>query len=304
MIKNRLLAFCAIVIIILLTIGIIIYYSDSSENNKNGQNNVTPPIVDNSSKYNVTNNSEHNNETGISKYYGELIIDGRHKKLYNNLWGITDKEKRYKNLKSYIYYKPDGSFGWEWNRPDPRPNDGTYITPIYPEVIVGAIPGDSDYTTSIFPIKYGDINSWTSEVEYIWNKLPSDKNNLAYDLYWLNPGDLYDKKFNIMIWIQGHHDEKPIGIVSDGTNEYIHYKRNAGEGEYWEWHAFELKDQSLSRNNFKVDIKRLLDNAFPPGTLHDDWVISGMEFGSEIWRGSGRIEINRYIINLNNNTIQ
>lgn len=309
--KNKLLLFGILVITVALIAGIVIYYVIDNSKNDNSKPNIS--IVDNSSKHDIINssdskkntiNSSEQKEIGTSKYYGQLDIDNQSKRLYNNLWGITDKERRYKTLKSYIYYKSDNSFGWKWDRPDPRSNGNQYITPIYPEVIVGAIPGDSDYTTHIFPIKYGDIKSWTSEVEYQWDMLQDDKNNLAYDLYWLNPDDLYDKKFNIMIWIKGHHDEKPIGEISDGINTYIHYKRNAGVGQYWEWHAFELKDQNLSQTAFKVDIKKLLDNTFPPGTLHGEWVISGMELGSEIWRGSGKIEINKYIISLNNHVIQ
>ncbi len=299
--KNKLLLFGLIIVVIGLIAGIAIYYIDNSGHDKNDQNNnISNTIVDNDSDIIINSGQK---DIGTSKYFSRLDIDGRPKRLYNNLWGMTHKEDRYKNLKSYIYYKSDNSFGWEWDRPDPSSN-GEYITPIYPEVIVGAIPGDSAYTTRIFPIKYGDIKSWTSELEYQWKILPKGKNNLAYDLYWLNPGDLYDKKFNIMIWVEGHHDEKPIGTASDGINEYIHYMRPAGKGQYWEWHAFELKDQNLSRKNFKVDIKKLVDNAFSQDTLHEDWVISGMELGSEIWRGSGRIEINKYIINLNDNIIQ
>lgn len=301
--KNKLLLVGILVLVMALIVGIITYHTvNSSKQDDSEQNDVTPniSIVDNSIKQNITNNSEQN-EIGTSEYYGQLYMDNKPVRLYSNLWGITDKEKNDKTLESYIYYKSDGSFGWEWNRPDPRPNKNTYIAPIYLEAIVGAITGES-YYSDYFPIEYGDINNWIADVEYRTIKSPNGRNNLAFDLYWLDPDDLYNKKFNIMIWLQGHHDEQSIGIVSDGINEYIHYKRDAGAGQYWEVHVFELKNQNLSHN--KVDIKKLLDNAFPSGILHDEWIISGMELGSEVWRGSGRIEIEKYIVNLNDHIIQ
>lgn len=242
-------------------------------------------------------------EIGTSKYYDSLEMYNQSKRLENNIWGMTKIEKG--SLKSYVYYKSNGNFGWEWDRPDPRSDNGGYIKPIFPEIIVGTIPGSSDYTTKSFPIRYGDINSWTSDVSYYWNKTPSGKYNLAYDIYWLNPDDSHDRKFNIMIWLEGHHDEKPVGTVSDGINEYIHYMRNAGSGQYWEWHAFELKDQRKGNDSktLKINIKQLIDNVFPKDKIQDDWMIPGVELGSEAYKSSGRIEINKYVVSINGNDI-
>lgn len=220
--------------------------------------------------------------------------------LYNNVWGATAKEIENKILKSYIYYKSNGKFGWEWNRPDPRPYHEFYVPPIFPEAVIGAIPTSEEYSTDIFPIKYKDVKSWDSEIKFQYIKKPTDKYNLAYDIYWM---DGSTKKFNVMIWIQGQADGYSIGEATDGINTYSYYYKSPGSGvETWYWHGFVLKNQA-NVTSHKVNIKKLLDNAFKEGTINGDWEVHGIELGSEVWRGSGRIEIDKYIMTINGRSI-
>lgn len=236
-------------------------------------------------------------ETGESTYYG--TIQSGFKMVLNNVWGGTSKELDSKSIQSYIYVKSGGIVGWEWNRPDPEPYSKKYVPPIYPEVVVGSTPAGSSSTTDVFPIRYGDIKDWTSTIKFEYVKSPNGLYNLAYDIYWMNGNT---KKFNVMIWIDGHYDGgAPIGEVSDGINTYIHYYKPAGQTSYWEWHAFELKNQGS--NNHSVNIKKLLDNAFSPDKINGDWVIPGIELGNEVWKGSGRIQINSYDIIINGDLI-
>lgn len=205
--------------------------------------------------------------------------------LHNNMWGAPNEQ-----LQQGVYYYSDGRFGWEWNRPYPQLSDcGEYICPTYPEVIIGSSS-----------VAYKNINNWTSRVEYTWNKKPSGDYNLAYDLYWYDPIDQYTKKFNVMIWLVGRHDDISIGTVSDGTNEYDVYYRAPNGWQYWPWYAFVLKDQGTKSNttNMKntVNIKALVDQL--PG-INGDWLINNVEFGSEVWDESGRIEISNYSVSVN-----
>lgn len=302
--KNTLLLLCVMIMIIVT--GIIIRYADNSNGKPNNSLNISK--IDNNNQSNISkiyNNKETDKnikEIGTWTYDNNMLIDNQSRRLHNSVWGATSAEKENYTTKSYIYYKSDGSFGWEWNRPDTEPKNGShiFIAPIYPEVVVGALSGRADYTTSKFPINYGNVSNWTSEINYRWIFPPKDNYNLAYDLYFLE-SEQGTKKFNVMIWVQGHNEGDSIGIVSDGINQYKHFMRNAGDGQYWEWHAFELINQSDIHRpdiHYKVDIKKLLDNAFP-GVLQDNWIIPGVELGSEVWRGTGRIEINKYIISMN-----
>lgn len=232
------------------------------------------------------------NETGTS-VYADTIHDGEIM-LINNVWGITDKEKNTNTLKSYVYVKPNGNFGWEWSRPDPKSSPSINVPPIYPEVVVGSTVGSSDSTTKLFPIRYGDIDSWTSDVEFQYPKVPTGQHNLAYDIYLVNSSN--NVKFNFMIWITGHIDDAEyVKDISDGTNTYGYYRRNPDAGLNYGWHAFILNKQGGT--TFKVDIKKLLDQI--PDRVSGNWIVQGIELGNEIYDGTGRIEINKYVTTLN-----
>lgn len=272
-------------IAILITISII-NIKEAKENNINKTENITKET------YIGTR------EIGTSRYYGN--IENGSRMLHNNVWGQDPTVKSYI---SYIYYNFDGSFGWEWNRSKIENNNHTYISPIYPEVVVGVIPGDGQSTTDSFPIKVGDIKTLYSEVEYEYVIPPTGNYNLAFDIYFMDPSDPDLKRFNIMIWIEGHLDGSvPDSYVSDGFNEYERHHREPSEEQYWRWYGFILKNQKPVPSKIKINIKKLIEQ-LPKGSIQDDWVVPGIEFGSEVWRGYGRIQINKYEIDLNNKTI-
>lgn len=238
-------------------------------------------------------------EIGTSRSEGN--IENSSRRLYNNLWGLTEDEKRTKVTKSYIYYKYNGSFGWEWDRPDPR-NNGEYVTPIYPGVMVGASKFYSS-TTEYLPIKLKDINSLTLEVEYIYTKTPTGAYNLAYDI-WFVDNNGYNKA-EVMVWIYGDIKDIPQRYTTDNINVYEYFYRSPTKEFNWDYHAFILKDQiqTSTLSHHKVNIKILLDMLIESGKLNTDWTMLGIELGNEIGRGSGRIEISKYVININGDDI-
>lgn len=200
--------------------------------------------------------------------------------LHNNMWGARNDV-----IRQGVYYYSDGRFGWEWDRPNPQLSDcGQYICPTYPEVIVGP------------PIEYKNINSWTSEVDYRWAIQPSGSYNLAYDIYWFDPSNTEYKTFNVMIWIDGYHDDTPVGTVSDGINTYDHFYRGPNSWQYWPWHAFVLKNQGST--SITINVKALLDQI---SGIDGNWIIDDVELGSEIWDGSGKIEISKFVNYINGN---
>jgi hypothetical protein len=77
--------------------------------------------------------------------------------------------------------------------------------------------------------------------------------------------------------------------------------------------VFQLKNQSWGMTNFSVDIKALLDTISNPewnatdtngNFLRNNWMIPDIQLGNEVWSGSGKIELNKYNINLKGNFIQ
>lgn len=245
----------------------------------------------------VSNTTGYVDEIGTYRYKGN--IENRYRRLHNNIWGATSIERDLRKIKIYVYYRFDDKFGWEWNRPDPRPNSSTYISPIYPEVIIGNPFGERYSTTSYFPIQLKNITNWNIDLEYRYTKLPTGKFNLAYDIWFFDKLGPNDKKAEVMIWPYGYLGT-PIKYVSDGINEYGLYYRAPNGGQYWPYYTFVLKNQnsiSTSTVYHKVNIKRLLDSI--SGNLNGSWIVPGIELGNEVGRGYGRIEISKYIININ-----
>jgi hypothetical protein len=251
-------------------------------------------LLNNSLKNNGGEIGKNNvNEIGNSTYSG-FIKEGQ-LMLLNNVWGITEEEKNNKSVESYIYLKDNGNFGWEWSRPK---DQNLSVPPIYPEVVIGSTPGSTDSTTKLFPIRYKDIDNWTSEVEFQYIKNPTGQHNFAYDIYLVDGNG--DIKYNFMIWIYGHIDDAQyIKDISDGINKYGFYRRKPDSNGSVYWHAFILNDQGSTK--FKVDIKKLLDQV--PSRINGNWYVKGIELGNEIYSGSGRIEINKYVTNLNGEVI-
>lgn len=290
---------------VILTTGIILFLllnyilifgiaKDQIKNEiKDELKNEIKNALENDTKINVKN------EIGTYRSYGS--IESQSLMLYNNLWGVTDKEKEKGTTKSYLYYVFDGNFGWEWNRPDAKSNP--YDLPAYPEVIVGKKPGSNEDSTSpYFPIKLSDVKSLTVEIEYKYVKPAKGDYNLAFDIYFVDPSDPYKKVSNVMIWINGRlKGDPPIKMVSDGINDYEYHYREPSGGQYWPWHAFILKNQDPTATYIKIDIKKLWEQL--PESLDNKLILPGIEFGNEIWLGSGRIEISRYTINLNGNVV-
>ncbi len=261
----------------------------------------------------VNNGSKINEEKEIStNRYGANIENGPFR-LNNNLWGLTGEEKDTKVVKSYIYYKFNGNFGWEWDRPDPRPNynydSDKYITPIYPEVMIGAAPNvNSIYsTTPYLPIRLENISSMTADIEYKYVKIPTEGYNLAYDIWIIDTSKI--QRAEIMIWIQGDLYNSDIdGNAADGNNDYKFYIGPTDSNRYWKYYAFVLRNQDPVLSNqtilkHTVDIKILLDKLVQEGFLKREWIIPSMGIGNEIWKGSGKIEINKLKININGNTV-
>lgn len=196
--------------------------------------------------------------------------------------------------------------GWSWNNPGGGWN--------YPEVTVGTDFGHWKPSTSpSFPVKYGNINTWTSEITYKYTTKPTGSWwNLAYDLYWMSNSDgTGTKKYNIMIWIDtnaGTSSSCKAGQdVSDGINTYTYCHDPSSKG--WPWDAFILKPKQSNpivgqTYTHKVNIKALIDTINNPEfTGHDAWYIPDTQLGSENENGVGAIEISKYILNVNGRMI-
>ena len=207
-------------------------------------------------------------------------------RLINNTWGAPPED----TLQSSIFEDEDGSIGWYWNRPTPRPRPGHgSVEPIYPCLRIGGSPLETS-KSPLFPFRWSDCDSLKLELTYEYTQPPIGSYDLAYDIFFTNaslPGQNVLRKAEVMIWINATQKQPPSsykGDFSDGANTYTLYSRMLSDGQLYG--AFIMKEGDQSGHH-TVNAKALMDNL----ALESEWYVPGIDLGNEVWVGSGRIEV-------------
>ena len=228
-----------------------------------------------------------------SKAWDKIEFTSR--RLTNNVWGASDNE----TLNSGVYLNPNNSFGWYWNRQEPKTKLGvTGVKPIYPSIRCGGSPWDPSNTV-YFPIRLTDVKSLKLNVAYNYPEVPTGSYNLAYDMFFSDtnrPDPSPKPQAEVMIWLHytfPQPSDTYRGDFTDGINTYQLYSFVMSDGRLY--YSFIMKDKSQLNAQHTVDARKLLDNL----PLDSSWYIHGVELGNEIVSGSGKIEINKFNINLN-----
>lgn len=223
------------------------------------------------------------------------VLDFGDRRLVNNVWGAPPDEE----FSSGIYQEPEGSFGWYWDRPEPKKKLGeAQVHPIYPCVRIGGSPSEPS-RSSFSPTRVKDLNSLLFDVSYSYPETPTGATNLAYDVFFMEsnqPSASPAIRAEVMIWVLGtatQPADKYNGDFSDGHNTYALYSWVMANGR--QYYAFLMKRPSGYEGHHTVDAKKLLD-AIP---LKPEWCLHGIDFGSEVWQGQGRIQIDQLSVNLN-----
>lgn len=232
-----------------------------------------------------------------SKSYDQ-IISGQYI-VINNLWGAPKSE----TLSGNIFQDQDGSFGWSWSRLSPMVNSGqTSIQPIYPSIRIGGNRWDR-VKSAFFPVAVKDVNALSFSIAYNYLNIPTGSFDLSYDMFLSEP-DQPDSSpqiaAEVMIWMQGtskQPDKYYKGDVSDGTNTFALYSWTMPDGR--QYYSFLLKGQPQYQAQYSINAKALLDQLHLDSSL----LIHGVEFGNEVWNGSGQILITHFGINLNGNAL-
>ena len=225
---------------------------------------------------------------------GETLELGQFR-LINNVWGAPSDE----TLSSGVYSETDGSFGWYWDRQQPMMKSGeAHVLPIYPNVRIGGSPWEAS-RSAIFPVRARDIKSLTFDVSFEYPAIPTGACNLAYDIFFTEtsaPSATPVIKAEVMIWILGTATEpadRYKGDFTDGHNTYALYSWAMSNGR--QYYAFVMKPGSGYQARHTVDAGKLLDSV----PLQPDWWMPGVELGTEVWHGTGKIQIGQFGIELN-----
>jgi hypothetical protein len=220
-------------------------------------------------------------------------------KLVNNQWGAPASEQ----LSCAVFRSQDRNFGWYWNRLDPGLKSGSQqVLPIYPSLRIGGNHREQS-DVSYFPVRLGDVNSLSFQVDYKYLEIPTGVFDFAYDMFLLNTDKSdsnAERKAEVMIWLHGTLGQPPEtyrGDFSDGYNTYKLYSFTMSDGRLYS--SFIMKGQPQYQSQHKVDVKKLLEYV----DLDPNWYIPGIELGSEVVDGSGKIEISQFFVELNGSVI-
>jgi hypothetical protein len=205
-----------------------------------------------------------------------------HANLIRNLWGAPKDENVALTLT-----RSENALSWSWKRENPVRRPGVdYIQPIYPNA---RIVLDS-------PVNVGDIDSFKLFADYDFVEKPTGSYNVAFDIFLREPGTMAIRA-EIMVWLNGTQKQPALslkGSCSDGTNTYKKYWWTTSAG--WAYRSFLLSKPIISVIH-SVNLKALINLI----EADDDWYISEVELGTEVWSGSGAIDFDTFYLRLNGN---
>ena len=197
-----------------------------------------------------------------------------------NLWGASAGETVDLTLRH-----SGKVVSWSWSRPHPVPRPGiAYVQPIYPNARI----------TLKSPVTVGEIQSFDLVADFEYSQHPTGAYNLAYDVFLREPG-AKNPKAEIMVWLDWTQGQPPLslkGSCSDGYNTYEKYWWTTANG--CAYRSFLLAFPPAA-NPFTVNLKALIDLIQP----EKSWYISEVELGTEVWNGSGAVDLTTYYLQLN-----
>ena len=201
--------------------------------------------------------------------------------LRQNNWGASSNKETVKIILS----QSKTSLDWNWNRQDPLPYKGvSYIQPIYPNAGI--------YLKS--PVTVGDIQSFNLFTDFNYTQPPNGSYNLSYDIF-LRDKETKVPKVEIMIWFDWTRPQPSSsfkGSCSDGNNIYKKYWWTMADG--CAYRSFLLDSTTGIAPNI-TNLKALIDEIQPDNDLYIDEI----SLGTEVWSGSGEVELTTYYFELN-----
>ena len=201
-------------------------------------------------------------------------------KPIRNLWGAASGERV-----ELALHHSDNAVSWKWSRQKPAHRRGIdYVQPIYPNARINLKS----------QVAVGDIQSFNLFADFHYIQPPTGGYNLAYDVFLREPGTKAEKA-EIMVVLdrtQPHPTPPLEGSYSDGYSTYKLYSGTRTDGCAFRSFQMQLPPTTTP---YQVNLKALIDLVNPEKT----WYISEVELGTEVWNGSGAMELTTYYLELN-----
>lgn len=219
-------------------------------------------------------------------------------KALNNKWGEWKLKKGEKYIQTL--FEDGNKIGWEYITPNK--NRGVIG---YPELFIGKSPFGGESNSEHLPKKIDDINTLNATYDVSMYIEPK-KYNLTFDLWVTKDGknQTSDITHEIMIW-EDRNVAMPAGKfirevnTSSGVYRMYHtYMDRTSENlgtPGWNFTAFVRKDR---RRSGTVNLKEFIHSMVLDDMLNENYFVSTVEFGNEIYNACGYTIVNNYKLDL------
>lgn len=228
--------------------------------------------------------------------WATLVFDDRYR-VTNNVWNA----QAYSGSRSQavLLEDIDGSraFGWRWDWPS-----GRYDVVAYPEVIFGDKPWDEPSGIETpFPVAVGSADV---RVDFDLSIRASGVYNAAFSVWCVSslPARRESISHEIMIWTANSGltpAGKRQGTASiDGADYDVYVRENHGDAsggtsQSWTYVAFKRKE-SMTQGTIAIDA--FIDYLLGKGMISASNYLTSVEFGNEVVKGSGAVDMRRYAV--------
>lgn len=219
----------------------------------------------------------------------KIALDSGKSYLYNNQWGGGEVP----NGSQQIYHSDGSDNGWRWKWPS-----STTSVKGYPSIVTGW-HWTAGYTpNSGLPVQLSAHKHVDTNVNYAFQDA-TGAYNAAYDLWfhttdaatWANtPTD------EVMVWLNHNGDVTPVGSYKETvTLAGTQWDLYVGYASSWNVYSFVRKVPTTSASfNMMAFTDYLLSKQY----LTKDKYLSSVEFGTEIYGGSGAFRLFKYEVNV------
>lgn len=185
--------------------------------------------------------------------------------LENNVWGDEWSTQQ--------IFTSGGLVGWFWSKRLPSSN------PVYPEIIYGKKPWLGKSTIDKLPVQLSEISNLTIELDYETVVDKYSWYNAMIDVWITKTQSASHNQISdeLMIVLEGN---KPVcgegEIIEIDGRTYV-YAAHKGE---WRIHQFILCEGEKPK---KINLIPFLKHA----NIYPGYYVASIEFGNEVWMGSG-----------------
>lgn len=213
----------------------------------------------------------------------------------NNNWGAANAPGGTQS----VYAANSGGgprCGWDWDYPAVNTND----VKAYPQFIFGKKPWANSSTTNLLPCPLSPVPSIVAD--FSMRSLNDGKFNAAFEI-WLTysaaangQADIADE---VMFWVGQGGGPSPAGAyqTTDTLADGRTFDLWVGNIQNWRYFAIVFHAPSLAGQiDFGIYLKWLIDR----GSLSSERYIASLEFGNEVWYGSGATIVDQLAITIGN----